>query len=129
MLISRRKLSLTAGAAMLAGFNIARAQSDSKIILGQSAAFTGPAAQLGRPRLQHHPLDRHAERRPFRRDGRAGSVRGRRAGMGARGLSGDTYLRYMSPETQPGMSGMGSESAFGLSSSNATRLSAQAALR
>ncbi|WP_341914975.1 ABC transporter substrate-binding protein [Polaromonas sp. YR568] len=47
MLISRRKLSLTAGAAMLAGFNIARAQSDSKIILGQSAAFTGPAAQLG----------------------------------------------------------------------------------
>lgn len=32
---------------MLAGFNIARAQSDSKIILGQSAAFTGPAAQLG----------------------------------------------------------------------------------
>ncbi|MDO9112904.1 MAG: ABC transporter substrate-binding protein [Polaromonas sp.] len=47
MLISRRKLSITAGAAMLAGFNIARAQSDSKIILGQSAAFTGPAAQLG----------------------------------------------------------------------------------
>jgi len=47
MLISRRKLSLTAGAAMLAGFNMARAQSDSKIILGQSAAFTGPAAQLG----------------------------------------------------------------------------------
>ena len=47
MLISRRKLSLTAGAAILSGFNIARAQSDSKIILGQSAAFTGPAAQLG----------------------------------------------------------------------------------
>ena len=47
MLINRRKFSFTAGAAMLAGFNIARAQSDSKIILGQSAAFTGPAAQLG----------------------------------------------------------------------------------
>jgi branched-chain amino acid transport system substrate-binding protein len=47
MLINRRKFSLTAGAAALAGFNIARAQSDSKIILGQSAAFTGPAAQLG----------------------------------------------------------------------------------
>lgn len=47
MHINRRKFSLTAGAAMLAGFNIARAQSDSKIILGQSAAFTGPAAQLG----------------------------------------------------------------------------------
>lgn len=49
--INRRKFSLTAGAAMLAGFNIARAQSDSKIILGQSAAFTGPAAQLG---IQFH---------------------------------------------------------------------------
>ncbi|MEO8024005.1 ABC transporter substrate-binding protein [Polaromonas sp.] len=47
MLINRRKFSLTAGAAMLAGFNVVRAQSDSKIILGQSAAFTGPAAQLG----------------------------------------------------------------------------------
>ncbi len=47
MLINRRKFSLTAGAAVLAGFNIAQAQSESKIILGQSAAFTGPAAQLG----------------------------------------------------------------------------------
>jgi len=35
---------------MLAGFNIAHAQAD-KIILGQSAAFTGPAAQLG---IQFH---------------------------------------------------------------------------
>ncbi len=32
---------------MLGGFNIARAQSEGKIILGQSAPFTGPAAQLG----------------------------------------------------------------------------------
>jgi branched-chain amino acid transport system substrate-binding protein len=47
MLLNRRTFSLTAGAAMLAGFNIARAQSDSKIVLGQSAAFSGPAAQLG----------------------------------------------------------------------------------
>jgi branched-chain amino acid transport system substrate-binding protein len=36
-----------AGAAFLAGFHPARAQSEGKIILGQSAAFTGPAAQLG----------------------------------------------------------------------------------
>lgn len=32
---------------MLAGFNIAAAQSEGKIILGQSAPFSGPAAQLG----------------------------------------------------------------------------------
>ena len=47
MTLSRRKFALTTGAAMLAGFNTAIAQSESKIILGQSAAFTGPAAQLG----------------------------------------------------------------------------------
>ena len=47
MTLNRRNFSLAAGAAVLAGFNIARAQSDSKIVLGQSAAFTGPAAQLG----------------------------------------------------------------------------------
>ncbi|WP_431098484.1 ABC transporter substrate-binding protein [Polaromonas aquatica] len=44
--LTRRKFSVVAGASMLAGFNLARAQSD-KIILGQSAPFTGPAAQLG----------------------------------------------------------------------------------
>lgn len=44
---NRRTFSITAGAAMLGGFNIATAESESKIILGQSAAFTGPAAQLG----------------------------------------------------------------------------------
>ena len=45
--MSRRKFALTTGAAMVAGFNTAIAQSESRIILGQSAAFTGPAAQLG----------------------------------------------------------------------------------
>jgi branched-chain amino acid transport system substrate-binding protein len=47
MNLNRRTFSISAGAAMLGGFNIAAAQSESKIILGQSAAFTGPAAQLG----------------------------------------------------------------------------------
>ena len=46
-MITRRQLSLGAGAVALAGFNLARAQSGGKIVLGQSAAFTGPAAQLG----------------------------------------------------------------------------------
>lgn len=46
MNLTRRTFSITAGASMLAGFNIAHAQAD-KIVLGQSAAFTGPAAQLG----------------------------------------------------------------------------------
>ena len=32
---------------MLAGFNLSQAQSQGKIVLGQSAAFTGQAAQLG----------------------------------------------------------------------------------
>jgi ABC-type branched-subunit amino acid transport system substrate-binding protein len=49
--INRRKFSVVAGAAMTAGFHCARAQSEGKIILGQSAAFTGPAAQLG---IQFH---------------------------------------------------------------------------
>jgi branched-chain amino acid transport system substrate-binding protein len=47
MTINRRTFSISAGAAALGGFNIATAQSESKIILGQSAAFTGAAAQLG----------------------------------------------------------------------------------
>ena len=47
MSINRRTFSISAGAAALGNFNIATAQSESKIILGQSAAFTGPAAQLG----------------------------------------------------------------------------------
>ena len=47
MMVSRRKFSLVTGAAAVATFNIARAQSNSKIVLGQSAPFSGPAAQLG----------------------------------------------------------------------------------
>jgi branched-chain amino acid transport system substrate-binding protein len=47
MPINRRLFSLSAGASLLPAFNHARAQSPGKIILGQSAAFTGPAAQLG----------------------------------------------------------------------------------
>jgi branched-chain amino acid transport system substrate-binding protein len=46
-MITRRIFNLAIGAAAIGPFGIARAQSDSKIILGQSAAFTGPAAQLG----------------------------------------------------------------------------------
>jgi ABC-type branched-subunit amino acid transport system substrate-binding protein len=51
MTLTRRKFSLSSGAALLAGFSTVRAQSEGKIILGQSAAFTGPAAQLG---IQFH---------------------------------------------------------------------------
>ena len=47
MTLTRRKFSIGSGAALLAGFSTVRAQPEGKIILGQSAAFTGPAAQLG----------------------------------------------------------------------------------
>ncbi|MBG6070793.1 MULTISPECIES: ABC transporter substrate-binding protein [unclassified Polaromonas] len=46
-MLTRRKFSIGTGAVLVAGVNSARAQSNGKIILGQSAAFTGPAAQLG----------------------------------------------------------------------------------
>ena len=46
-MISRRHFSIATGAAALAGFQLARAQSETPILLGQSAPFTGPAAQLG----------------------------------------------------------------------------------
>ena len=46
-MIKRRTFTLSAGASLLAGFNTAQAQSEAKIVLGQSAPFTGPAAQLG----------------------------------------------------------------------------------
>jgi branched-chain amino acid transport system substrate-binding protein len=49
-MINRRQFTFAAGAASLAQFPAARAQSD-RIVLGQSAAFTGPAAQLG---IQFH---------------------------------------------------------------------------
>ena len=46
-MINRRHFSLAAGAAALGGVNIVRAQSETPIVLGQSAPFSGPAAQLG----------------------------------------------------------------------------------
>lgn len=46
-MLGRRQFSLGIGAAALAGVTLARAQGDSPIVLGQSAALTGPAAQLG----------------------------------------------------------------------------------
>ena len=49
-MINRRQFSLAAGAASVVGFPAVHAQSD-RIVLGQSAAFTGPAAQLG---IQFH---------------------------------------------------------------------------
>lgn len=45
--LNRRQFSLGTGATALAGFGVARAQSEGRIVLGQSAAFSGPAAQLG----------------------------------------------------------------------------------
>ena len=50
-MITRRQFTVAAGASMLAVSNLSKAQGNSKIILGQSAAFTGPAAQLG---IQFH---------------------------------------------------------------------------
>lgn len=50
-MIHRRHFSIAAGAAALGGFNLARAQSEAPIVLGQSAPFSGPAAQLG---IQFH---------------------------------------------------------------------------
>lgn len=45
--LGRRQFSVGLGAVALGGFHQARAQSEGRIVLGQSAAFTGPAAQLG----------------------------------------------------------------------------------
>lgn len=50
-MITRRQFNVAAGASLLAVSNAGKAQGSSKIILGQSAAFTGPAAQLG---IQFH---------------------------------------------------------------------------
>jgi branched-chain amino acid transport system substrate-binding protein len=50
-MISRRHFSMAAGAAAFSSFGSADAQTSSRIVLGQSAAFTGPAAQLG---IQFH---------------------------------------------------------------------------
>ena len=48
--LTRRQFTSACGAALVAGAAPVRAQSD-RIVLGQSAAFTGPAAQLG---IQFH---------------------------------------------------------------------------
>ena len=45
--LGRRRFSVGLGALALAGFPAVRAQSEGRIVLGQSAAFTGPSAQLG----------------------------------------------------------------------------------
>jgi ABC-type branched-subunit amino acid transport system substrate-binding protein len=50
-MLTRRHFAVTTAAAAIAGFGGVRAQSANKIILGQSAPFTGPAAQLG---IQFH---------------------------------------------------------------------------
>jgi branched-chain amino acid transport system substrate-binding protein len=50
-MITRRQFNLVSAASMLAVSNVGRAQGGGRIILGQSAAFTGPAAQLG---IQFH---------------------------------------------------------------------------
>ncbi|RQO82012.1 ABC transporter substrate-binding protein [Acidovorax sp. FJL06] len=47
MALGRRQFSVGLGAVALGGFQLAQAQGEGRIVLGQSAAFTGPAAQLG----------------------------------------------------------------------------------
>ena len=43
----RRQFSVGLGAAALGSLGLVRAQGEGRIVLGQSAAFSGPAAQLG----------------------------------------------------------------------------------
>ncbi|MDP9892106.1 ABC-type branched-subunit amino acid transport system substrate-binding protein [Variovorax boronicumulans] len=51
-MVNRRHFSLAVGtAATLGSFRIAQAQTEAPLVLGQSAPFTGPAAQLG---IQFH---------------------------------------------------------------------------
>jgi branched-chain amino acid transport system substrate-binding protein len=51
-MVNRRHFSLAVGAAATLGsFRIAQAQTETPLVLGQSAPFTGPAAQLG---IQFH---------------------------------------------------------------------------
>lgn len=70
-MITRRHFSLAAGAASLSGFSNANAQVGGRIVLGQSAAFTGPAAQLG---IQFHA----GAKLWFERVNDAGGINGRR---------------------------------------------------
>lgn len=46
-MLNRRRFSRALGAVALVGAPSLRAQSDTRLVLGQSAPFTGPAAQLG----------------------------------------------------------------------------------
>jgi branched-chain amino acid transport system substrate-binding protein len=46
-MITRRQFNRVASATLLAASNVGRAQGSNRIILGQSAAFTGAAAELG----------------------------------------------------------------------------------
>ena len=50
-MLNRRNFTLAASAATLSSFGSSKAQTSSRIVLGQSAAFSGPAAQLG---IQFH---------------------------------------------------------------------------
>ena len=45
--LTRRQFSVATGAALVGASRISLAQGEDKIIVGQSAPFTGPAAQLG----------------------------------------------------------------------------------
>jgi len=45
--LGRRRFSIGLGAVALGGFGLARAQADTPLVLGQSAPFSGPSAQLG----------------------------------------------------------------------------------
>jgi branched-chain amino acid transport system substrate-binding protein len=46
-MLNRRTFSVFSSATLVAGFQTAHAQAEAKIVLGQSAPFTGAAAQLG----------------------------------------------------------------------------------
>lgn len=84
MNINRRKFSVAGGAAMLAGLAPALAKSDDTIILGQSAAFTGPAAQLG---IEFH----RGAKMCFDQSNRQGGVAGK-----------TVQIRYLDDGYEPG---------------------------
>ena len=50
-MMNRRHFSMLAGAAAVTGLGALPARADAPLVLGQSAPFTGPAAQLG---IQFH---------------------------------------------------------------------------
>lgn len=70
-MINRRHFSLAAGAAALSSWSSVQGQTANRIILGQSAAFTGPAAQLG---IQFHA----GAKLWFERVNDSGGINGRR---------------------------------------------------